>query len=160
MKYNYINELSKVEDNFINFCTLREINNKIIDDERIQIIICLIFKYYKIEIYKIEKKKIYEDDINIYSNQIIDKSKYYDLGKENKKENKEPELTLILTLNTYEINKISRDKIKKNVVTIEYFTNQNIINHQKIIIDFANKYDSKNLIKNFKKMVENQKQKK
>ncbi len=160
MKYNYINELSKVEDNFINFCTLREINNKIIDDERIQIIICLIFKYYKIEIYKIEKKKIYEDDINIYSNQIIDKSKYYDLGKENKKENKEPELTLILTLNIYEINKISRDKIKKNVVTIEYFTNQNIINLHKIIIDFANQYDSKNLIKNFKKMVENQKQKK
>ena len=75
-------------------------------------------------------------------------------------EKKIPKLTLILTLNTYEINKISRDKIKKNVVTIEYFTNQNIINHQKIIIDFANKYDSKNLIKNFKKMVENQKQKK
>ena len=75
-------------------------------------------------------------------------------------EKKIPKLTLILTLNTYEINKISRDKIKKNVVTIEYFTNQNIINHQKIIIDFANKYDSKNLIKNFKKMIENQKQNK
>ncbi len=75
-------------------------------------------------------------------------------------EKKIPKLTLILTLNTYEINKISRDKIKKNVVTIEYFTNQNIINHQKIIIDFANKYDSKNLIKNFKKMVEKFKLKK
>ena len=75
-------------------------------------------------------------------------------------EKKIPKLTLILTLNTYEINKISRDKIKKNVVTIEYFTNQNIINLHKIIIDFANKYDSKNLIKNFKKMVENQKQNK
>ena len=75
-------------------------------------------------------------------------------------EKKIPKLTLILTLNTYEINKISRDKIKKNVVTIEYFTNQNIINLHKIIIDFANQYDSKNLIKNFKKMVENQKQKK
>ena len=75
-------------------------------------------------------------------------------------EKKIPKLTLILTLNTYEINKISRDKIKKNVVTIEYFTNQNIINHQKIIIDFANQYDSKNLIKNFKKMVENRKQNK
>ena len=75
-------------------------------------------------------------------------------------EKKIPKLTLILTLNTYEINKISRDKIKKNVVTIEYFTNQNIINLHKIIIDFANQYDSKNLIKNFKKMVENQKQNK
>ena len=75
-------------------------------------------------------------------------------------EKKIPKLTLILTLNTYEINKISRDKIKKNVVTIEYFTNQNIINLHKIIIDFANQYDSKNLIKNFKKMIENQKQNK
>ena len=75
-------------------------------------------------------------------------------------EKKIPKLTLILTLNTYEINKISRDKIKKNVVTIEYFTNQNIINLHKIIIDFANQYDSKNLIKNFKKMVENRKQNK
>jgi hypothetical protein len=159
-KYNYIDELSKIQENFINFCILREINGKKIDDERIQIIICLIFKDYKIEIYKIERKKIYEDNNNTESKEIIDKTKYYDLGKENKKENKEPELTLILTLNINEIIKISRDKNKKNVVTIEYFTNQNILNLQKFIIDFANKDDSKNLIKNFKKMVEKFKLKK
>ena len=154
IKYDYIRELSKVDDNFVNFCFLSEINDKKIDNERIQIIICIIFKEHKIEIFKILKKKIYEGDINTYSNQINDKSKYYDIGKDNKEENKEPELSLIQSIMLNDLYKIDRDSQKKNVVTI-HFKKSNL---QKIIVEFANKGDSKSLIKYckiYKKHMEN-----
>ena len=51
--------------------------------------------------------------MNTYSNQINDKSKYYDIGKDNKEENKEPELSLIQSIMLNDLYKIDRDSQKK-----------------------------------------------
>ena len=150
IKIDYINELSKVEENLISFCILVELNGKNLENERIQIIICLIFQDLKIEIYKNERKKIYEDNEINTTKQKFD-SKYFDLGKENK-ENKQQELTLIGTLNFSQILQIFRDKQRRNIITIEYLDLDNL--KKKVIIDFPSKDESKHFIKRFKNMSE------
>ena len=153
IKYDYINEISKVNDNFINFCTLNEMNGKKISEP---IIFCLLFHEYKIEIYKIEKKKIY-DDTNLNDNIIPKKyfAMYYDIGNNinnNKKE--EPQLTLIQTLNYSLIIKLTRNKDKKNILIIEHLNPENKKEKSSTILEFATKDEPKNFIKIFKKMSE------
>ena len=150
IKYDYIINISKVKDNFVNFCILNEMDGKKFSD---QAILCFIFDTHEIEIYKIEKRQIYNDNNNETLTPINKNFEiYYDIGNninDNKKE--EPELTLILNLNYSSITKLHRQLDKKNILIIEYKNNSK---HKSIILEFATKDESKSFIKYFKNMCE------
>ena len=160
IKYDDINKISKGTNNFVNFCTLNEMNGKKCSEN---VILCLLFDTHEIEIYKIEKRKIYYDNNN-NNNEILTTAKknfeiYYDIGNDfnnhnNKKE--EPELTLIQNLKYSLISKINRNVDKKNILTIEHLNPENKNGKTtSIILEFATKEEPKSFIKSFKQMCEN-----
>ena len=134
IKYDEINELCKVKENFICFCSLYEKEKNI--EDYIQILICVIFKDFKIQIYENKKKKIYDDVDNIKN------KKDYDLGNEDTKD--EVELILMFEINISNIKQIKRAIEQKNLLTIELLKSENQI--KQVTFDFPSKNDSKQFI--------------
>ena len=148
IKYKNLDEAFNKENTTTYISSLLKYKNKNLESEKIQILIVLNLKTFKIEIYK-----FLISDIN-----IISKSGYYDLGIDNEK--KETELILIEEIKVSAVLGLKPDKKHKNIV---YFTikdkdnidkkkdNQNIPSFE-IVIDFSSSNDSKKFITNFKDM--------
>ena len=152
IKYQNLNEVFNPENTSVFISSLLKYKNKNLESEKIQILIVLNFKVFKIEIYKFLISGI----------NLISKSGYYGLGIDNEK--KETELILIEEIKVSSVLGLKVDKKHKNIVFFTIKDKENIdkkkdnkkdnknIPSFEFVIDFSSSNDSKKFISKFKEM--------
>ena len=149
--------------------------NKNYENDKIKVLITLLFDEYLMEFYQFEKQKEYNDievgkDIQEKKKRVLE---YYDLGKESNEE-KETELTLFEKISVLDIISLNSDSKFKNIVNISYRelykdkdkdkdkkkTKRPSLSIFDIQIDFSSDNDSKSFINSFKKIISLYKSKK
>ena len=175
IKYSKINEVYKGKNISLHFCVLTKYKNKNYEDDKIKVLITLLFDEYLMELYQFEKQKEYND--KEVGNDIMEKKKkvleYYDLGKETNEE-KDTELTLFEKISVFDIISLNGDSKFKNIINISFReiekekdidkdkkkTKRSSLNIYDIQIDFSSDNDSKLFINSFKKIISQYKAKK
>ena len=173
IKYSKINEVYKGKNISLHFCVLTKYKNKNYEDDKIKVLITLLFDEYLMELYQFEKQKEYND--KEVGNDIMEKKKkvleYYDLGKETNEE-KDTELTLFEKISIFDIISLNVDSKFKNIINISFRekekdidkdkkkTKRSSLNIYDIQIDFSSDNDSKLFINSFKKIISQYKAKK
>ena len=173
IKYSKINEVYKGKNISLHFCVLTKYKNKNYEDDKIKVLITLLFDEYLMELYQFEKQKEYND--KEVGNDIMEKKKkvleYYDLGKEANEE-KDTELTLFEKISVFDIISLNGDSKFKNIINISFReiekekdidkkkTKRSSLNIYDIQIDFSSDNDSKIFINSFKKIISQYKAKK
>ena len=123
IKYNDINSFIKDDENYVGICYLIKYKNQFLEDEKIQILFCFLNESLIIKLYKFIKRKKHENKNN---NIIIKESnlnilnKYNAIDDEVDLDDKEPELILLDEKHVKQISKISKDKIKKNILIFDF----------------------------------------
>ena len=175
IKYSKINEIYKGKNISLHFCIMTKYKNKNYENDKIKVLITLLFDEYLMEFYQFEKQKEYNDievgkDIQEKKKRVLE---YYDLGKESNEE-KETELTLFEKISVLDIISLNSDSKFKNIVNISYRelykdkdkdkdkkkTKRPSLSIFDIQIDFSSDNDSKSFINSFKKIISLYKSKK
>ena len=176
IKYSKIAEKFPKDKSSLHICILNRYRDKNYENDKMKILISILFEEYKIELYKFEKYKEYKDvEINDQDKEKKRKtSEYYDLGKE--VEEKDTELTLFDKFSVSNIASLDIDKKSKNIlnmVVIEKIKNKEKekekkknkkpsaqFNNINIVLDFSCNNDAKLFMNTFKSIVNNYKIKK
>ena len=123
-------------------------------------------KLFVFEIYKFASRKHYNDALNDYDKESLEKIKkikdYYDLGKEKQED---IELTLIEQIQISDILGMQAEKKNKNIININYRQEkdenkkyakkkENNSNENIIKVDFPTPNDSKSFVRAFKNLME------
>ena len=173
IKYSKINEIYKGQNISLHFCILSKYKNKNYENDKIKVLITLLFDQYLMELYKFDTQKEYNDVVtNDDKEKKRKKSEYYDLGKESNEE-KDTDLILFEKINVTDITSVNSNNKYKNIVNItvrerpkekekekdKKKSKRPSINLFDIILDFSSANDSKQFINSFKKTINNFKEK-
>ena len=173
IKYSKINEIYKGQNISLHFCILSKYKNKNYENDKIKVLITLLFDQYLMELYKFDTQKEYNDVVtNDDKEKKRKKSEYYDLGKESNEE-KDTDLILFEKINVTDIISVNSNNKYKNIVNItvrerpkekekekdKKKSKRPSINIFDIILDFSSANDSKQFINSFKKTINNFKEK-
>ena len=173
IKYSKINEIYKGQNISLHFCILSKYKNKNYENDKIKVLITLLFDQYLMELYKFDTQKEYNDVVtNDDKEKKRKKSEYYDLGKESNEE-KDTDLILFEKINVTDIISVNSNNKYKNIVNItvrerpkekekekdKKKSKRPSINLFDIILDFSSANDSKQFINSFKKTINNFKEK-
>lgn len=173
IKYSKINEIYKGQNISLHFCILSKYKNKNYENDKIKVLITLLFDQYLMELYKFDTQKEYNDVVtNDDKEKKRKKSEYYDLGKESNEE-KDTDLILFEKINVTDITSVNSNNKYKNIVNItvrerpkekekekdKKKSKRPSINLFDIILDFSSANDSKQFINSFKKTISNFKEK-
>ena len=173
IKYNDINSFIKDDENYVGICYLIKYKNQFLEDEKIQILFCFLNESLIIKLYKFIKRKKHENKNN---NIIIKESnlnilnKYNAIDDEVDLDDKEPELILLDEKHVKQISKISKDKIKKNIlifdfkqiVTFEYKEKKKKkekIENYFVVLDFLSQRESNKIYLKLKNILKENKKK-
>ena len=163
IKYKQLNKLLENKNNFLGLCTIEEYQGKIVNYDAS---IVLKEKLFVFEIYKFASRKHYNDALNDYDKESLEKIKkikdYYDLGKEKQED---IELTLIEQIQISDILGMQAEKKNKNIININYRQEkdenkksakkkENNSNENIIKVDFPTPNDSKSFVRAFKNLME------
>ena len=175
IKYSKVNDIYKGQNINIHFCILNKYKNKNYENDKIKVLIILLFDEYLLEFYQFEKQKEY-NDLEV-GNDIKEKkrktSEYYDLGKETEEEEKDTELILFEKISALDIVSLNSDKQFKNIVNLtvrerakekekekdKKKLKRPSINMFDMILDFSSINDSKLFVNSFKTIINNYKAK-
>ena len=175
IKYSKINDIYKGQNISLHFCILNKYKNKNYENDKIKVLITLLFDEFLMEFYQFEKQKEY-NDVEV-ENDIKEKkrktSEYYDLGKETEEEEKDTELTLFEKISVLDIVSLNSDKQFKNIVNLtirerakekekekdKKKSKKLSINMFDMILDFSSVNDSKLFVNSFKTIINNYKAK-
>ena len=163
IKYKQLNKLLENKNNFLGLCTIEEYQGKIVNYDA-----CIVLKekLFVFEIYKFASRKHYNDALNDYDKESLEKIKkikdYYDLGKEKQED---IELTLIEQIQISDILGMQAEKKNKNIININYRQEkdenkksakkkENNSNENIIKVDFPTPNDSKSFVRAFKNLME------
>ena len=171
IKYSKINEIYTESNSSLHFCILSKYKNKIYGDDKIKVLVTLLFDDFIMELYRFEKQKEYNDvdTGNEDKEKKRKNSEYYDLGKEVSEE-KETELILFEKFPVADIISLRSDSKSKNIVNISVRKQKEKeieieIEKKKgkrpsihtdqinIVLDFSSVNDSKLFINSFKKII-------
>ena len=162
IKYSKINDIYKGQNISLHFCILNKYKNKNYENDKIKVLIILLFDEYLLEFYQFEKQREY-NDIEV-GNDIKEKkrktSEYYDLGKETEEEEKDTELVLFEKISALDVVSLNSDKQFKNIVNLtiresikdkekekekdkKKLKKQQSINMFDMVLDFSSVNDSK-----------------
>ena len=173
IKYSKINEIYKGQNISLHFCILSKYKNKNYENDKIKVLITLLFDQYLMELYKFDTQKEYNDVVtNDDKEKKRKKSEYYDLGKESNEE-KDTDLILFEKIHVTDITSVNSNNKYKNIVNItvrerpkekekekdKKKSKRPSINLFDIILDFSSANDSKQFINSFKKTINNFKEK-
>ena len=172
IKYSKINDIYKGQNISLHFCILNKYKNKNYENDKIKVLIILLFDEYLLEFYQFEKQREY-NDIEV-GNDIKEKkrktSEYYDLGKETEEEEKDTELVLFEKISALDIISLNSDKQFKNIVNLtiresikdkekekekdkKKLKKQQSINMFDMVLDFSSVNDSKLFVNSFKAII-------
>ena len=172
IKYSKINEIYKESNSSLHFCILSKYKNKNYGDDKIKVLVTLLFDDFIMELYKFEQQKEYNDvdTGNEDKEKKRKNSEYYDLGKEVTEE-KETELILFEKFPVNDVIYLNSDNKSKNIVNISVREKpkEKEIEKEKdkkkgkrpsiktdqinFVLDFSSVNDSKLFINSFKKII-------